>query len=232
MLAGRLDGDDERHMPAVRCDAKEPQGIVRSVQGSDLDGKAEDFASVVEGSQGVNGVVAVAVGYRDDKGKLARVAKAVGGEFVDAVAVYPALAVAVPTPEGQGVAIGTVAVTVLLGFLASVVAVAELLTARVGPGGEFASIAGDVEVLQVDQVEVDRARDEASVEDWLEDTLIGGKCGEVAFSLQDGCQVGRLEIAGLDAIRQAVDDVHVGTEVILVLMVVGLVAPASATASG
>jgi hypothetical protein len=61
--------------------------------------------------------------------------KAVGGEFVEAVAIDPALAVAVPAPESPGVTIGTMASTAFIWFLAPVVARAELLAVGIGPSG-------------------------------------------------------------------------------------------------
>ncbi len=97
------------------------------IQGSDLDGEAEGFAGVVEGDEAVDGVVTVAVGHRDEEGQLAAVAEGVGGQFVEAVAVDPALAVVVPAPEGQRVAIGARAVTVLMGFLAAIVQLQSFL---------------------------------------------------------------------------------------------------------
>ncbi|NIV38986.1 MAG: hypothetical protein GWN58_59070 [Anaerolineae bacterium] len=50
--------------------------------------------------------MAVAVGQGDDERQLAAMLEAVGGEFVDAVAVDPALAVAVPAPQGVSVVVG------------------------------------------------------------------------------------------------------------------------------
>ena len=55
-----------------------------------------------------------------------------------------------------------------MGFPAVVVAGAELLAVSVGPGVELGAIARDVQasvVVQVDELQVDGARDEAGVED-------------------------------------------------------------------
>jgi hypothetical protein len=92
-------------MPALSSQAKEPQGIVGCIQGSGLDGQAEDFAGVVEGGEAVDAVVAVAVGHGDDEGQLTTMAQAVGCEFEDAVTVNPAFSVAVPAPKGVGVVV-------------------------------------------------------------------------------------------------------------------------------
>jgi hypothetical protein len=61
--------------------------------------------------------------------------EAISSKFVDVVAVDPALAIAIPTPEGQGIVIGPVAVTTIFRLLASVVAVAQFLAVGISPGG-------------------------------------------------------------------------------------------------
>ena len=59
---------------------------------------------------------------------------------MDAVAIDPALAIAVPAPEDQGVVAGTIAVATILRLLAPVIAIAELLTTRIGPSGKLAPV--------------------------------------------------------------------------------------------
>jgi len=167
--------------------------------------------------------VAVAVGHGDDQGQLAAVLEIIGGQFVEAVTIDPALAVAVPTPKGQGVVIGPVAVAAIFWFLAPVVAVAQLLAVRIGPGGELGPVASGVEVVQVDELQVHRAGDEAGVEERLQGLLPDGQGGEVAVLLQDGGQRGRLERASQNTVSQTVDDVLVKPQVVLVLVLVGLV---------
>jgi hypothetical protein len=77
------------------------------------------------------------------------------------MAVNPALTVAVPAPESQGVVIGSRAATMFLWFIASDVAVAQFLAVRVGPGREFRAVASDVEVIQANQLQANGTGDEA-----------------------------------------------------------------------
>lgn len=119
--------------------------------------------------------------------------------------------------------IGPVTAATLLGFLAPVVTVAQLLAMRVGPGGELGPIARNVEVLQVHELQVDRAGDKAGVEESLQGPLPDGEGSEVAVPLQDGGQRGRLEGTSQDAVRQAVEDVLMKPQVIFVFVLVSLV---------
>ncbi len=61
---------------------------------------------------------------------------------------------------------------------------------RVGPGGEFAAIAGDVEMIEVDEAELGGVGDEAGEEEGLEDALVGRESREVAEAFQEGGQGG------------------------------------------
>ena len=71
---------------------------------------------------------------------------------MEAVAVDPAVTIAVPAPKSPGVTEGAMAAAAILRFLATIVAVAELLAVRVGPSGQFAAITSDVEVFKVDEL--------------------------------------------------------------------------------
>ena len=102
-----IEGDDEGHLPALGGQAEEADGIVGSVEGRDADRQVEGFATVIEGCQAMDAVVAVTVGDGDHERQLTGVLGAVGGELVQAVAIDPALAVAVPAPEGPRVTVGT-----------------------------------------------------------------------------------------------------------------------------
>jgi hypothetical protein len=158
-LVALIEWDNEGHMPPLGSQAKEADGIVCGVEGSDADGQAKGLTAVIEGRQAVDGVVTVAVSDGDDEGQLAGTLGRVGGELVEAVAVDPAPAIAVPAPEGPGVAVGAWTATAVLGLLAPValgppaqgrrVAGAELLAVGVGPGGELGAVAGDVEASVV-----------------------------------------------------------------------------------
>ena len=104
----------------------------------------------------------------------------VGSEFVEAVAVDPAFAVRVPAPEGVGVAVGARTAAAVLRVLAPIVAGAELLAVGIGPGGELGPVSGDVQVLQGDELQVDRARDKASIEDCLQGLFVVWQSGQVS----------------------------------------------------
>ena len=67
--------------------------------------EAEGFTGAIESRKAVDAVVAVAVGQGNDEGQLTAMLEAVGGEFVEAVTVNPAFAIAVPAPEGLGVVV-------------------------------------------------------------------------------------------------------------------------------
>jgi hypothetical protein len=69
--------------------------------------------------------------------------------------------------------IGSGAVAALFGFLAPVVAVAQLLAVGVSPGRELGPIARDVEVLQVNELQVDGAGHKAGVEEGMEGPFPG-----------------------------------------------------------
>jgi hypothetical protein len=93
-------------MPALSGQAKETQRIVGRIQRSGLGAEAEGLPGAIESRKAVNAVVAVAIGQGNDERQLAAMLEAVGSEFVEAVTVNPALAVAVPAPEGVGVVVG------------------------------------------------------------------------------------------------------------------------------
>lgn len=152
VLVAFIERDDEGHLPTGRSHTEVPDGIVSGIQGSDLDRKPEGLAGVVESSKCVDGIVTVAVGDGDQQGKLTAMLEGVGGEFVEAVAVDPALLmVAVPAPESKRIAIGTQTSAPLLWFLGPIVTGTELLAVGTSPGREFAAIASDVEVVKVNQ---------------------------------------------------------------------------------
>ena len=98
-LVALIEGDDEGHTPTGSGQTEIANGIVGSIQGSSLDRESKGLPRVVESGKSVDGIVTVAVGNGDHQRKLAAVLEGVGGEFVEAVAVDPALAVAVPAPE-------------------------------------------------------------------------------------------------------------------------------------
>jgi hypothetical protein len=99
VLVALIEGDNEGHTPTGSGQTEVANGIVGSIQGSSLDRESKGLPRVVESGKRVDGIVAVAVGYGDHQRKLAAMLEGVGGEFVEAVAVDPALAVAVPAPE-------------------------------------------------------------------------------------------------------------------------------------
>jgi hypothetical protein len=59
-------------------------------------------------------------------------------------------------------------------FLSPIIAIAELLAVRIGPGGEIGAVASDVEAIEGNEVELDRAPDKTSVEDELKSALVSG----------------------------------------------------------
>ena len=175
-----VERDDESHMPALRGQAEKADGIVGRVEGSGLDRQVEEVTTAIESGHAEDTVVAVAdfgelsrvVGDGNDEWELAGMAEGISSQLVEAVAVDPAIAIAIPTPECARFAIGTRTGTAFMSLLAVVIAGAELLAVRIGPGGELGPIASNVKVLQGDELEVDGARDEASVKDRLQGLLV------------------------------------------------------------
>ena len=109
VLVALIERDDEGHTPTSSGQAEVANGIVSGIQGSSLDGKPKGLSCVVKCGKSVDGIVAVAVSDGDHQGELAAMLEGVGGEFVEAVTIDPALTIAVPAPEGQGVTIGALA---------------------------------------------------------------------------------------------------------------------------
>lgn len=188
VLVAFIEWDDESHPPAGSSHTEVPDSIVSGIQGSNLDRKPEGLASVVESSKSVDGIVAVTVGNGDCQRELAAMQEGVGGEFIEAVAVDPALTVAVPAPESERIAIGTQAGATLLWFLVPIVTGAKLFTVGIGPGGELAAVTGDVEIVKVDQAQLEGTSDKAGKEDRVEDTFIEMECGKVSIAFEDGSQ--------------------------------------------
>jgi hypothetical protein len=186
VLVALIERDDEGHTPASSRQAEVADGIVGRVQGGDADGETKGLASMVEGGQGVDGIVAVAVGDRDQQGELTAMLEGVGDEFVETVAIDPTLAVVIPAPERGGVPVGTQTSATVLWFLGPIVASTELLAVGVSPRREFAAVTGHIEVGKVNQAEFRRTRDEAGKEDGLENAFISGEGGEVAIAFEDG----------------------------------------------
>ena len=65
-----IEGNDERHMPALGSQAEQADGIVGSIKGSGEDGQAKDITTTIERGHAKDAIVAAAVGNGDDKGKL------------------------------------------------------------------------------------------------------------------------------------------------------------------
>jgi hypothetical protein len=151
VLVALIEGDDEGHAPTSRGETEVSNGIVGGIQGGSPDRESKSLTSVVESGKSVDRIVAVAVGNGDDQGKLTAMIERVGGEFVEAVSIDPALTVAVPAPESERIAIGTQAGATLLRFLASIIAGTELLAVGISPGREFAAVTSDVEIGKVNQ---------------------------------------------------------------------------------
>jgi len=114
VLVTLIEGDDKGHTPTDSGETEVTHGIVGGIQRSSLDREPKGLTSVVESGKSVDGIVAVAVGNGDDQGKLTAMIERVGGEFVEAVAIDPALTVAVPAPESERITIGTQAGATLL----------------------------------------------------------------------------------------------------------------------
>ena len=55
----------------------------------------------------------------------------------------------------------------------------------IGPGGEFAAVASDVEIGEVNQAQLEGMSDKASKEDRLEGTFIRMERGEVAIAFEN-----------------------------------------------
>ena len=72
-----IDGNDERHMPALGSQTEQADGIVGSIKGSGEDGQAKKIPTTLESGHTQNAVVTIAVGDGDDKGKLTGMAQAV-----------------------------------------------------------------------------------------------------------------------------------------------------------
>ena len=98
-LVALIERDDEGHAPTGSGQTEVANGIVGGIQGSSLDRESKGLSGVVESGKSVDGIVTVAVGNGDHQRKLAAMLEGVGGEFVEAVTVDPALAVAIPAPE-------------------------------------------------------------------------------------------------------------------------------------
>lgn len=188
VLVAFIERDDEGHTPTSSSQTEVPDGIVSSIQGDSLDRKSEGLASVVESGESVDGIVAVAVGDGNRQGELAAMLEGVGGKFIEAVAVDPALTIAVPAPESERIAIGAQARAPFLWFLASIVTGAELFAIGIGPGGELAAVTGGEEVGKVNQAQLEGMSDKAGKEDRLEDAFIGMECGKVSIAFEDGSQ--------------------------------------------
>jgi hypothetical protein len=133
----------------------------------------------------------------------------VGGEFVEAVAIDPALAVAVPTPESQGITISAQTRTAILGFFALIITGTELFAVEIGPSREFAAVTGDVEVVEVNEAQLEGTRDKAGKEYGLENAFVRIEGREVAVAFEDSGQGWRWSATGQDAINQAIDDTRV-----------------------
>ena len=165
--------------------AEIPNSIVSSIQRSSLDRKPKGLPSVVECSESVDGIVAVAVGNGDHQRKLTAMLEGVGGEFVEAVAIDPTLAIVIPAPESQRITIKAQARAAVFRLLALIVTGAELFAVGIGPGGEFAAVASDVEIGEVNQAQLEGMSDKASKEDRLEGTFIRMERGEVAIAFEN-----------------------------------------------
>jgi hypothetical protein len=179
---------------------------VGCVQRGDADGKAKGFPSVIEGNQGVDGIVAVAVGNGDHQWKLTAMLEGVGGEFVEAVAIDPALAVVIPAPKGQRITVRTQTRAAVFEFFALIFTGAELFTVGIGPGGEFAAIASDVEVGKVNQAQLEGTSDKAGKEDRVKNAFIGMESRKVSIAFENGDQGWWCGSASQNAIHQAIDD--------------------------
>ena len=188
VLVTLIEGDDESRTPTSSRQTEVPNGIVGGIQGSNLDGEPTGFPSVVEGGKSVDGIVTVAVGDGNHQGKLTAMLEGVGGEFVETVAVDPALAVAVPAPQSQGITVGAKTRATVFWFLALIVTGTELLAVRIGPSRKFAAVTGDVEVVEVDEAQLEGTSDKAGKEDGLENAFIRIERGEVAMAFEDGGQ--------------------------------------------
>ena len=86
---------------------------------------------------------------------------------------------------------------------------AEFFAVGISPGGEFAAVTGDVEVVEVNEAQLKGTRDKAGKEDGVEKAFIRMECRKVAIAFKDGGQGRRCGITGQDAINQAVDDTRV-----------------------
>jgi hypothetical protein len=188
VLVAFIERDDEGHTPTSSSQTEVPEGIVSSIQGSGPDGESKGLASVVESGEGVDGIVTVAVGDGNHQGELAAMLEGVRGEFVEAVAVDPALTVAVPAPESKRIAIGTQAGATLLWFLVPIVTGTEFFAVGIGPGGEFAAITGDVETGKVDQAQLEGTSDKAGKENGLEKAFKRTESRQVAIAFEGSGQ--------------------------------------------
>ena len=86
-----------------------------------------------------------------------------------------AVAVRVPVPKGVGVAVVPRTAAAVLRVLAPIVAVAELLAVGVSPSWELGAIAGHVQMLEVNELQVNGARDKAGIEDGLQGLRVVGE---------------------------------------------------------
>ena len=135
----------------------------------------------------------------------------VGGEFVEAVAIDPALAIVIPAPESQWITIRTKARAAVFWFFALVVTGAELSAVGIGPSWEFAAVASDVEIGKVNEAQLEGMSDKTGKEDGVENAFIRMERREVAIAFEDGGQGWCCGIASQDAIQQTIDDARVGT---------------------
>lgn len=130
----------------------------------------------------------------------------VGGEFVAAVAIDPALAIVIPAPESQWITIRTKARAAVCWFFALVVTGAELSAVGIGPSREFAAIASDVEIGKVNQAQLEGTSDKAGKEDGVEDAFIGMESRKISIAFENGGQGWWCGSASQNALHQAIDD--------------------------
>jgi hypothetical protein len=91
------------------------------------------------------------------------------------------------------------------------------------PGGEFGSIASDVEGIQVNEVQFHGAGNKAAEEQAVQGPFVGWEGGEIAIAFQGGRQGNVGAGSSQDPVDQSVNNVAVRAQIVLVPVLLGLV---------
>jgi hypothetical protein len=118
------------------------------VEGGHPDGIVHEVDGFVECHQSGDGVMSSCICEAEEQRQLGGMLYGVGGEFVEGVSIDKAIVVGIVSPMGMGVfepsRAGAFFVTITL-----------FVTVGIGPSRDLGAIAGDAQVVPVDQTPVD-----------------------------------------------------------------------------